>query len=69
MYTFITCNCREHGNAKFLKYLGVVGDAEPFSSDSLQRYVTHLSGRGVGVSGVISNLEGVLEVVEKSESE
>ena len=69
MYTFITCNCREHGNAKFLKYLGVVGETEPFSSDSLEIYVTHLRGRGVGVSGVISNLEGVLEVVEKSESE
>ena len=62
-------NCREHRNQRFLKYLGVVGEREPFTSESLGKYVNHLRERGVGVSGLISNLEGVLAPAMKLETE
>ena len=52
-----------------MKYLEVVGESEPFTSDSLEKYMNHLREMGVGVSGLISNLEEVLAAAMKLETE
>uniref|UniRef100_A0A1X7TAY6 Uncharacterized protein n=1 Tax=Amphimedon queenslandica TaxID=400682 RepID=A0A1X7TAY6_AMPQE len=42
---------------QLLKYLGFVGDKEPFTSTQFKNFVDELRQRGVGVSGLITNVE------------